>query len=306
VLENVGGVGSNYEGDSISTSNNAECGGGNNNAVGGVSILSSISANTNTNVYYPNQRNFTNRIGGSDNLVSLDDDKNSREEAEMNEVEYGGNNRHMNGSDPRLDSVSAIITARKLSAHAKGVTFSIGSSHSRDHISLNLEDNHDSESAGSLSGVSNSAVSAAAVSNVSSNVGARSVSRNIVMASDDECCLDGCSYNDTGSLGGKSLQHQPVTHNNPSSNSWAYGISQYDQSTSNASHFDALGVRVTENNEYNNTQKDTSKEYNLYRSEGSNLNNYKAKESTNDNVAVISNVPNKRADSLSAIKFTAW
>ena len=229
-----------HAGDSASTvleasggDNTTACGGpsGTGAATGGVSILSSISANTTTNLYFPpsavEQNKSTQQQGGRGFDKVLGAEEEDGETVEGGYVSEGSSvPRHMNGSDPRLDSVSAIITARKLSAHAKGVTFSIGSSHSRDHISLNLEDSiiPDSESGASLSGVSNSAVSASAVSGVSvasavshcRSIGCGSLSRHIVMASDDECCAEGCC--ESASLGGN---NGPIT-------SVDYGTGQYD------------------------------------------------------------------------------
>lgn len=179
------------------------------------SILSNISANTTTNFFMmprscddeASGKNGSRRTshgrrhrrrryeassgdegdedGDEDEEELYDDEGASREDVDGEEdcmdahnyIVNGGRNSVMNGSDPRLDSVSAIITARKMSAHAKGVTFSIGSasSQSRDHISLNLDDpilsttdNSEVCSAASLSGVSVSCVS---VSGTSATVG---------------------------------------------------------------------------------------------------------------------------------------
>ncbi|KAF2358549.1 IBR domain, partial [Trinorchestia longiramus] len=176
------------------------------------SILSSISANTTTNLYLP-EGSSCRRDGGSRNcgtgvgddcahgggrasaghnlrcystgVVAANDDDGTGYNSGDGGVDGTGDasDRHepLHGSDPRLDSVSAIITARKFSTHSKGVTFSIGSasSQSRDHISLNLED-HFSEtgSAASVSGVSASAlsgVSASALSSVSASAASGSV-----------------------------------------------------------------------------------------------------------------------------------
>lgn len=177
------------------------------------SILSSISANTTTNLYMPSSkartsatssryhgdsRQYEGGSGGeeydgeaSSYVGGVSSASRGRDGYGLEEGGYisggdgmdshnyvvTGRNSALNGSDLRLDSVSAIITARKMSAQAKGVTFSIGSasSQSRDHISLNLDDpmmaasNSEVCSAASLSGVSASAVSATSGTAVSGN-----------------------------------------------------------------------------------------------------------------------------------------